>query len=110
MTETTPETTTETATVMTGTLRSDPSRSFTWLASEPHLIGDTELVARIKTRLFMLSVKGDSIAVTPTGPFVEPVESDREAVFAAGNELTRYGLDWEGAPDVTYGAPADAIF
>lgn len=109
MTETAPETTAE-STAMTATLRSDPSRSFLWLPIEPHLTGDPELVAKIKTHLFLKNVRNESIAVTPTGPFVDPVESDKEAVFAAGNEATRYGLDWEGAPDVTYGAPPDAIF
>ena len=96
--------------MMTATLRSDPTRSFMWLSAEPYLTGDPELVARIKTHLFMASVRDERIPVTPTGPWVEPVESDQEAVYAAGNEVTRYGLDWEGAPDVTYGAPPDAIF
>ncbi len=98
------------ATMMTGTLRDDEARSFVWLSVEPHMMGDPELVARIRTHLFVLGVRGERIPVTPTGPWVEPVESSQEAVFAAGNAVTRYGLAWAGAPDVTYGAAPDTIF
>lgn len=88
----------------------DTGATVLWMPREPFLMGNPELVAKIRTYLFLTESRSESIAVTPTGPFVAPTITDREAVFGAGNAVTNYGITWTNPPDVTYGAPSDAIY
>lgn len=81
-----------------------------WIPESPWLLGDPELTAMIKTRLFVRSLHREQIAVTPTGPWVRPHESERWAVFAVGNEVTRFTMRWTPPPDVTFGADPGTIF
>lgn len=81
----------------------------TWVPMKPYLLGTPKLVAKIRTKLFMESRTG-GIMVTPTGPLVEADPSNKLAVYAAINELSRHDVKWVNPPDITFGAPEDTVF
>jgi hypothetical protein len=72
------------------------------------IVGDRIIVAAANEWLIVESVRRSGlVAVTPTGPFVLP--DDELAMFAAVNAVAPGG-EWVDAPDLTFGAPEDAIF
>lgn len=81
-------------------------RELCWASSEPFLVGSPEVVA--DARVWLATRRGGVCAVTPTGPFVDAVESERLAVFAAVSAVAP-GASWEGAPDLLAGVPGDAV-
>lgn len=72
-------------------------------ATSPWL-GDSDIIARA---CVWLTVRGQVVRVTPTGPFVKP--DDFLAMFAAVNAVEPNG-DWTNAPDLTFGAPDGVVF
>jgi hypothetical protein len=80
-----------------------------WLPAKPWLMGDADLVGRVRAELFVRSLEG-GLNVTATGPWVPAEESNQLAVFAATNIVTRHDIDWKNPPDVTFGKPPGTVF
>ena len=72
------------------------------------LSGDEAAVARV---LEVLDLPVGDVAVTPTGPFVQRDPSNELAVLAAILEAYGAAAAFSGdVPDLTFGAPPDAVF
>ncbi len=78
--------------------------SLEWFERAPHLVGTTDLVARVEDAL----AHSHWLMLTPTGPSVRAVESNAEGVFAA---LLSLGVRFEFSGDVPSvpGVPDDAV-
>jgi hypothetical protein len=88
----------------------------TWTAETPDgviewdggLEGDPAAVNRVR---YALDSHDDSVAVTPTGPFVARDVADELAILGVLFELYGRAVVVTGqAPDLTFGAPPDAHF
>ena len=71
-------------------------RTLSWSPHWPYLNGDRALVAEAHAWLADRS----TVAVTPTGPYVEATLSDPRAAYIAMRTVTP-GATWEGIPTLT---------
>jgi len=71
-------------------------RTLSWSPHWPYLNGDRALVAEAHAWLADRS----TVAVTPTGPYVEATLSDPRAAFIAMRTVTP-GATWQGIPTLT---------
>jgi hypothetical protein len=71
-------------------------RELRWTKTLPHLNGDSDLINEIQRELIFR----ESIAVTPTGPFLVGDEADPFAVVALIQSL-HPDAQFTGAPDLT---------
>jgi hypothetical protein len=71
------------------------------------LLGDRRISLDARIWATNEAIHRGGIAVTPTGPFV--LADDPLALFTAVNAIAPGG-EWSNPPDLTFGAPEDAIF